>query len=319
MFDLCAQRPKVIKLIRSRMLLLLGGILIFAVAACSSSDEPIISDEATPAPEEIGGPEFSALVITTDMAVGKSRIAFGVMDREGMPVREIDSNNATVRSYFLVPRQDARELRSTVPARFQPWPTNVRGVFEVILEFDIGGAWELEIDLIDANGAAITAKAAFVVKDESSTPAIGAPVPPIVTLTVADVEDLSHLSSSPAPDPDLYQLSVHEALEQNKPFVVVFATPAFCVSATCGPQVGELAKVQNQYADRANFIHVEVFKDPHLIKDGRPTEGVLPAVREWGLPTEPWTFIIDADGLVSAKFEQFAPAEVIEAALLEAF
>ena len=64
---------------------------------------------------------------------------------------------------------------------------------------------------------------------------------------------------------------------------------------------------------------MEIFKDPHLIKDGRPTEGILPAVQEWGLPTEPWTFIIDADGLVSAKFEQFTPSQVIEAALLEAF
>jgi hypothetical protein len=292
-------------------LLVLAGTLLLAVAACSSDYEPIIAEQ-----EEFGGPAFSALVITTDMAVGENRVAFGVADREGMPVRV---DNATVRSYFLVPRQDARELKSTVPARFMSWPSNIGGVFEVNLVFDIGGAWEIEADLVAPDGEAVTAKAAFIVKDESSTPAIGSRPPAIVTLTAADVEDLSHISSSPEPDPDLYQLSVHEALEQDKPFVVVFATPAFCVSATCGPQVAELAKVKDKYADRANFIHVEVFKDPHLIKDGRPSEGVLPAVRDWGLPTEPWTFVIDADGLVSSKFEQFTSSETIEAALLKAF
>ncbi len=319
MFNLSVQRPQLFTPFRSRTILSLGVVLLLFVAACTPSADPIISDEATPSPEEIGGPDFSALVITTDMAVGKNKITFGVMDREGMPVLESASGNATVRTYLLVPHQDAREPKATVPARFRPWPTNVRGVFEADLEFDIEGTWELEVDLLNAAGEPVTAKASFVVKEESSTPAIGAPVPPIVTLTVADVEDLSHLSSSAAPDPDLYQLSVHEAVNDDKPFVVVFATPAFCVSATCGPQVAELAKVKDQYSDRADFIHVEIFKDPHLIKDGRPTEGILPAVQEWGLPTEPWTFIIDADGLVSAKFEQFTPSQVIEAALLEAF
>jgi len=311
MFDVFAQRGYFLRLARSRMLLVLAGTLVLAVTACSSDNEPIISDEV-----EFNGPDFSALVITTDMAVGQSRILFGVADREGMPVR---SDTSTARSYYLVPRQDARELRATVPVRLLGWPTALGGIFEVNLEFDIGGAWELEIDLVAPDGEAVTAKAAFIVKDVSSTPAIGSRPPAIVTLTAADVEDLSHLSSSPEPDPDLYQLSVHEAMEQDKPLVVVFATPAFCVSATCGPQVAELAEVKDKYADRANFIHVEVFKDPHLIKDGRPSEGVLPEAKEWGLPTEPWTFVLDADGLVSSKFEQFTTAETIEAALLEAF
>jgi len=40
-------------------------------------------------------------------------------------------------------------------------------------------------------------------------------------------------------------------------------------------------------------------------------------VDEWGLPTEPWTFVIDSQGLVQAKFEQFTTADQIEAKLLE--
>ncbi|MEC9272727.1 MAG: hypothetical protein VYB63_07375, partial [Chloroflexota bacterium] len=67
----------------------------------------------------------------------------------------------------------------------------------------------------------------------------------------------------------------------------------------------------------ANYIHVEVFEDPHLAEGQRPTGGLIAAVDEWGLPTEPWTFIIDGQGLVQVKFEQFTAADEIEARLLE--
>ena len=105
-------------------------------------------------------------------------------------------------------------------------------------------------------------------------------------------------------------------MADGKPLIVVFATPAFCLSATCGPIVSELTSVKDKYAGRANFIHVEVVKDPHLLDDGRSSAEWVDTVREWGLPTEPWTFLVDAQGLVRAKFEQFTPAAVMEAALV---
>jgi hypothetical protein len=129
--------------------------------------------------------------------------------------------------------------------------------------------------------------------------------------------DLSTITSARPPDPDLYRLSIAEALDAGKPLVVVFATPAFCVSATCGPQVEVISAVKERHRNQANFIHVEVFANPDKIQGGRPAGGFVPAVREWGLPTEPWTFIIDKEGRVRAKFEQFTTEEEIEAALVE--
>ena len=311
MFALHTQRRKLFGLFPSRTFLLLSAIALLAVSACSSDEESLISEQV-----ELGGPEFSALVITTDIAIGENQIAFGVMDREGLPVQ---AEAATVQAYFLAPRQDNRELKSSVRAQPLPWPTAKRGVFSATLEFKTAGAWELEVDFINSEGDTITAKAAVIVKTKSETPASGAPAPIAVTLTAGDVEDLSHISSYSDPDPDLYQISVHEAIAADKPFVVVFATPAFCTSATCGPQLAELTEVKEKYAGRANFIHVEVFKDPHLIQSERPAGGFVPAVLAWGLPSEPWTFIVDAQGLVSAKFQLFTPSEELEKALLEAF
>jgi len=293
-----------------RTLLILVPLLLLLAAACSSDSEgPIISSEL-----EAGGPEYSGTIITTDMAVGVNRLLFGVIDREGMPVI---GDSAQVGMYFLVPREDARELRQEVTADFISWPTVIGGVFGAEVDIPLGGVYELDISYTSSDGVEVFAQTSFLVKDESATPAIGSPAPASVTHTLADAEDISHITSSPDPDLELYQLSIDEALTQDKPLVIVFATPAFCVSATCGPQVGELTKVKAIVGDQVNFIHVEVFEDPHLIEDSRPAGGLVPAVKEWGLPTEPWVFIVDKEGLVSAKFEQFTTAGEIEAKLLE--
>ncbi len=293
-----------------RLQVLCALCLILLTAACGGSESGGV---IVPPTEEFGGPKFAAVVITSDLAVGKERIAFGVLTRDGGPLQ---AESATVRTYFLPPNTDGREARQTLTAEFLVWPT-VAGVFIAYPEFDVAGSWELEAELTTPDGVEVIAKSAFPVKETSDTPAIGDPAPASDTLKAADVEDLSRITTAGEPDPGLYAVSVAEAVAEAKPFVVLFATPAYCVSFTCGPQVQELSELRQQFVGRANFIHVEVFKDPHLIEGGRPTGGLVDSVEEWGLPTEPWTFVVDADGIVRAKFEQYTPAAVIEEALLE--
>ncbi|MDA0264659.1 MAG: hypothetical protein O3A93_08440 [Chloroflexi bacterium] len=310
MIDPANGLERISRALRPRTLLLLTPLLLLLVAACASgSDDPIISDA-----QEAGGPEYSGIVITTDMAVGHNRLKFGIINREGMP---IPSESAEVSVNLLVPGEDTRVPKDTATARFIDWPTSVGGVFVAEVELDTAGAYQMDINTTTKDGAAVFAQASFQVQEESKTPAIGSPAPASVTLTAAKAEDITHITSSLEPDVDLYEFSIDEALQQDKPLVIVFATPAFCVSATCGPQVGELTKVKESLGARANYIHVEVFQDPHLIEAQRPTGGLVPAVSEWGLPTEPWTFIVDSKGLVRAKFEQFTTAEEIERTLLE--
>ncbi len=282
--------------------------LIAGLAACGGASDNVI----VPPTEEFGGPEYAAVVITTDMAVGSERLVFGVLTREGGPLK---AEEAVVRTYYLPENTEERQARQILSAEFLPWPT-VAGVFVAYPEFNIAGSWELEAELTTADGTEVVARSAFPVKESSDTPAIGAAAPASITLKASDVEDLSHITTSAEPDPDLYAVSIQEAVSESKPFVVLFATPAYCVSFTCGPQVAELSTLRDEYVGQANFIHVEVFNDPHLIEGGRPTGGLVDAVKEWGLPTEPWTFVVDGGGIVRAKFEQYTPAPVIEAALL---
>ena len=45
------------------------------------------------------------------------------------------------------------------------------------------------------------------------------------------------------------------------------------------------------------FIHVEIYKD------NDPAKGFNRWVGQWRLPTEPWVFLVGADGRIKAKFE----------------
>ena len=286
--------------------LLVGAIiLLLALAACSP-----------------GATRVNAIVVSWDLAVGENRVVFGLVDLENMPVRTAEARVEPV--YFPTSDSDG-EPRPAVTARFFPWPmAEGQGVFVAQVNFDAAGPanvsepafWELRITTTNA-GDAVEASALVSVKDAPSTPAIGAPAPASVTPKASEVEDLATITTADPPDPDLYELSIHEALAEEKPLVVSFSTPAFCISATCGPQVEVLSEMKDRLKDQANFIHVEVFEDPHLIEGGRPSGGLVPSVDEWGLPTEPWTFVVDKEGRVRSKFEQFTSAEELEAALRE--
>ena len=149
-------------------------------------------------------------------------------------------------------------------------------------------------------------------------PSAGDPAPASDTLIAGDVPDLSYLSTAQTPDAALYAISIDDAIAAGKPFVVGFSTPRYCTTGTCGPQVEQLSDLRQRYGERANVIHVEIYKDPHLFEDGeRPgKEDVVEAVLEWGLPTEPWTFVVDSEGIIRAKFEAYTPASSIEESLL---
>lgn len=273
---------------------------------------------------ELGGPEFSALMVSSDLAQGANRVEFALVDRNNIPVGAVE---VTVIPQYTPPGAEEPEEREVLKAPFLPWPPegSGRGVYITTVNFEVPGEatadnpglWELVISANTPDGRPVEAVTAVRVSAQPSTPAIGDPAPRSVTPTADQAPDLAHITSAFDPDPEFYRLSVHEALDVPRPLVVLFSTPAFCVSATCGPQLEILGHLKDHYGDRVDFIHVEVFEDPHLIEGNRFSARQVPAVDEWGLPTEPWTFIMDGNGLVRAKFEQFTPREVLEAALEE--
>ena len=156
---------------------------------------------------------------------------------------------------------------------------------------------------------------------DSPVPAIGAPAPPSDSKTLPDYGDLALITTDYSPDESLYQVSVRDAVENPLPSVIVFASPAFCTTPTCGPQVDTVSELRQAYGGQANFIHVEIYDNPDEIQGDLDRAEIAPTVDEWGLTdiehwfNESWTFVLDADGLVQARFEGFATFTELEESL----
>jgi hypothetical protein len=97
-------------------------------------------------------------------------------------------------------------------------------------------------------------------------------------------------------------------LGKGRPLVVQFSTPAFCETRFCGPVLEVLLQEVPAYEDRIDFVHIEVWQDFQL-------QQYREAMREWGLPSEPYTFFMGADGRVVARLEAIFSEEELRQAL----
>ena len=111
MFNLAGGLSTIPRELDPRSFILTLAFLSLLMVACSpDSNNPIISSE-----QEAGGPEYSGIIVTTDMSVGVNRILFGVINRDGMPV---SGSTPEVDAYFLLPGQKTRELKDSTSAEF---------------------------------------------------------------------------------------------------------------------------------------------------------------------------------------------------------
>ena len=293
-----------------------SGLAGLAVALTISGCSPEPAPAPTPIPATVPEVETGALTLllaSTDLAVGPNRFVFALLDGTSSPLRVPEA-----RVQFVYLETQPQKDTTSIVARFVRWPVGTAGVYVAQVSFDREGRWGVIAEVAGDAGADRVADAGFLVRAESSSPGIGQPAPASVNRTSGDVDDLAEISTSREPDPDLYGITIADAASSGKPTVVTFATPAFCQTATCGPQVDVVASLKDRYGSQANFIHVEVFDNP-LEMEGDLSKGRLsPLMEEWGLLTEPFTFVLRRDGLVAAKFEGFATRVELEAALVAA-
>jgi hypothetical protein len=160
-------------------------------------------------------------------------------------------------------------------------------------------------------GKPIQALGTIDVKSHSHSPALGSPAFASRTPTLASTGGRTALlTTRTPPDRALLRSSIASSLAVHAPFVVVFATPKFCESRTCGPVVDVVDSVRKRFAGRGvRFIHVEIYRG------NKVENGLNRWVREWRLPSEPWTFAVGRDGRIKAKFEGSVSARELAAAV----
>ena len=278
--------------------------VVLATLGCSSMDENPIEKNIAPA-------DLRIALAVTDLNLGKNRIAFGVIEPGIGPIKNAD---VVLETYFLDGNSDKNpvEILRTV---FRKWPTNQGGVYTTDATFSDPGSWGILARVDQKTSDIRIASANIVVKEKSSSPYIGSKAPQSLTKTASLGDDMSRITSDPNPHMPLYARSISEAVTSGKVSVILFATPAFCRTNTCGPQVRIIASMEEKMGDYVNFLHIEIYDNPHEILGDTSNATISPEVRKWNLPSEPWTFVVDPKGIVSNRFEGFATEGEIEEAI----
>lgn len=288
------------------------------VAACGSAAAPPAI--VAPSPARATPPPFIPQVVTSQAVVGRNRFLIGLLDASGMKPIGVPEIALEVAFTDLARSVPPPTIPAT-PARFVWAIEGERGIYVVDVDFPSAGDW---VAAVSASGGGITpgtVETQFQVHQEGSAIPLGGRAPAAKTTTLSDVDgDVKQLSTDPSPDPAFYATSVDAALASHEPFVLVFATPAFCASAQCGPTLDGVKAVA-QGEPGVTFINVEpyrlAFTDGRLqpVLDANGQLQIVDAVKAWGIVSEPWVFVVDRDGIVRGSFEGVLSPEELKAAI----
>lgn len=318
------RRPPLRIVIAAAFALLLA---VFA-AACGGGEEDEGSEEPVPAPSASSFPavdgdldSLTSEIKPTDQYVvspaakvfsqGRNRFPFGVFTVDGEQVTD-----GQVAIYAAAGPTGKAE--GPFPARIENLETEpaftaqttsqdpdaAKVVYVTDLVLDQPGEWRLVAAIEDEDGQFVgTLLPSIDVKATDPVPAVGEPAPEIHTPTTDDVGDIQEIDTRVPPS------SLHEAdfadVVGRKPVVLLFATPALCTSRVCGPVVDVAEQVKREVGDDAEFIYMEIYND------NDPARGARPQVRDFGLTSEPWLFVIDKNGRIDTRIEgAFSVAEL---------
>lgn len=263
----------------------------------------------------------------SEAVVGPNRMPIGII-RDGSPLND---PKAKVHLRFFRAGADDTQPRAEADATYygQGLPA---AVYVAYATFDQAGAWNIEVSAQASDmQKPIISRLRLEVLPQSEAPRVGDQAKPIKTLTIHDVSDPAQLSSGTNPDLSLYQISLDDALKSGKPTTILFATPAYCRTAVCSPSATVISNLQKKYGDRINFIHAEVYKYPFdqaiqklseasrlAEQENRPLTATERAASfsdpmvQWNLPTEPWLYLIDANGVIAARYEGGITSEELD-------
>ena len=291
------------------------GALLLALAtvtACAPAATPAAS---TPPNGSAASTDIYPVMISSELIVGENRVLFSFQDASGAPIAK---PNRTVEISFTGPNGEAVSAEN---GQFIWSIENAVGIFVTHATFPSAGNWMASFTTVAPGSPEQTIPFSFDVKAKASAIQKGQPAPSVDTPTLADVGgDVTKISTDTSPDPAFYQTSVADALAAHKPFVLVFATPKFCQTKTCGPTLDKVKAVAAKHPD-VTFINVE----PYLLEDvdgqlqpkldAKGNLQAAPATIAYGLLSEPFVFIVGGDGKVKASFELIFTPEEIDAAL----
>jgi hypothetical protein len=262
------------------------------------------------------------LLANSDLAPGANRLILGLVDGASFP---LGSSAWSLKSeVFDITNDGCTPLAAASPLPFTWAITDVRGFFIGSTEIPVGAR---EIGLVvsgtDATGATVLVRFTSFVRPKGTAPRPGDAAPTVATpLAATNPQGIAGVSTDPEPRAEFYTNSASELLAAGTPFLIAFASPAFCVSQACGPTLTLLKSAADQHPGVV-IVHVEPYQ---MSWNGTRLIPVLAAggglqatsiVTAWQVPVEPWIFTVGRDGRILRSLEGVISPEEFDAALAE--
>jgi hypothetical protein len=291
----------------SRRDFLAGGVgaagLALLAAACSSGKSKVIN---IPTQTTGAADQLNLGVITSLIVSGlNQRVAFVVQGQNG----------------FVSPSGPVTFALGPDDQHLTPMPIGVHAdalgaptYLSLQHTFPNPGVYIAQVKL---NGKTAQAALQAVTPSSEPSPIPGRAIPNLATPTTTDLHGIdSSMLCTHTPPCTLHNLSLDVALKSAKPLAVLFATPKYCQTATCGPTLDVLLQQMPAYQGKAGFLHLEIYPkppDPSAIASGNvATTYVVDAFK---ITSEPILFLVGTDGKVRERIDGLVGDAEVKAAL----
>jgi hypothetical protein len=254
--------------------------------------------------EEIrGGGSTEVGLATSVFTVGEDRLAFGMIDDQGQfvygptAVYVAPTPGDPAEGPFVAPADvlvtEGRYRSRQAAEESDPFAA----VYQAQVPFDQKGRWAvLAVTKSGNTYVAAPSEVEVSTKKADQIPDVGEPAPKAATDTLESVKGNEDLLDTRVPPSDMHAESFDQVVGK-KPVALLFATPQLCQSRVCGPVTDIALQMKAKYGEQMEFIHQEVYAE------NDPQKGLRSSLEQFRLRTEPWLFVVGADGRITARLE----------------
>jgi len=246
----------------------------------------------------------SLAMASSVFTVGDNRMAFGVIAKDGVPVYGqtavyvAPTPNDPAEGPFVAPA----DVLLTLPRYRSKQAALTTDPFYAVYGADVPFTKDGKYAVLSAtrspDGKLIGAPGSIDVLKKSADPIpqVGQKAPKVHTDTLASAGgDVKKIDTRDPPS-DMHEKDFADLVGKS-PVALLFSTPQLCSSRVCGPVTDIALQMQSKYGRKMTFIHQEVYVD------NNPQKGLRPPLQQFHLQTEPWLFVVNKQGIITARLE----------------
>jgi len=238
------------------------------------------------------GESLSVSPQNTTLLKGQNRISVALLDPQQNPIAashvSVQVVNAAGTMVETRPMQNIGPEYNGIP------------VLVGIVDFPDVGQYEYVVHGTGAGGTQLQGHAYVTVRASGPEVSVGAAAPRVKQAILGDPGITIAMIDSGVPPDRWHDETVAQGIVQHRPMVLYFGDPAYCPSKTCGPTRQILQQLCTQYCSSLLFEHIETY---YPAGPPGPAAKVNPAFDAFGLRTDPWIYFVNANGIVTDRFE----------------